>query len=356
MSRKNRTVAAFAKKAGLSSDDALLILEDKIGLQFKKETAVVPKNQIRAVEVALGISKKESPEDKTIILHPVHIKEEPPDSLINSGNRDSPVAKGKVLQSIIPLKRAHGYELDYLNCEDVEKIHYFLVGEFENTVERIDPPGLASQSLLASAMMRGGTSFERYQKYPTVELAAAASLHSLTLNHVFHNGNKRTALVSTLVFLDKNGLSIDCPEDELKDFMTAIADHKLKWDHDYNQSDGEVLTIAEWIRSKSYRKTIPTRPIKFRELRVILQKKDCEFSLPMRGYVHITRNNLRVQIAYGGENREVRPNAIQKIRHTLQLDEMHGHDSAFFYHNPEKALPEFIKRYRKTLQLLALEE
>jgi hypothetical protein len=197
-------------------------------------------------------------------------------------------------------------------------------------------------------------------KYPTLELGAAALLHSLVHNHPFHNGNKRTALVSCLVFLDVNGASIKCTEDELFKFMMDVGAHRIftvsaedsKDSVDY--ADQEVWAIAQWVHGRVYRKTVPSRYLKFRELRSILQKYGCELGAVSGGYINIQCGGRKTQVWYGGEGREVDISTIKKIRHDLHLDEQHGCDTAMFY-NADGRLPHFITRYRKTLDLLARE-
>ena len=52
----------------------------------------------------------------------------------------------------------------------------------------------------------------------------AAALHvSLVLNHAFVDGNKRTALLAMLTFLELNGCSIDRPCQILVDITLEVA-------------------------------------------------------------------------------------------------------------------------------------
>ncbi len=90
-------------------------------------------------------------------------------------------------------------------------IHNALVLDFLHQENPIDPPGPRNDDIIASAVFRQHTSIGDVLKYPSVELSAAALLHSLVNNHPFHNGNKRTALVSMLVLLDENELMLTCP-------------------------------------------------------------------------------------------------------------------------------------------------
>ena len=92
-------------------------------------------------------------------------------------------------------------DVKYLTRDDVRAIHQELADEFAGGTDPISPPGVRDENLLGSAISRPSTSIGETRKYPSIEMAAAALLHSIIHNHAFHNGNKRTALVSMLAFL-----------------------------------------------------------------------------------------------------------------------------------------------------------
>ena len=60
--------------------------------------------------------------------------------------------------------------------------------------------GIVSLGLIQSAIARPYSGYHRpiYRK-------AAALLHSLVQNHGFADGNKRTALITTLLMIDRSG-------------------------------------------------------------------------------------------------------------------------------------------------------
>ncbi len=67
---------------------------------------------------------------------------------------------------------------------------------------------------LSSAVARQSTGIGNHMKYTTVPQIAATLFYGLCLGHAFDNGNKRTALVSMLVLLERNGvLLVDTTED-----------------------------------------------------------------------------------------------------------------------------------------------
>ena len=257
-------------------------------------------------------------------------------------------------------------EIKYLDTDDVRAIHQELVYEFANHNDPIDPPGVRDDNLLESAISRPRTSMGEHRKYPSVEMSAAALMHSLIHNHPFHNGNKRTALVSMLAFLDSNRMLIACEQDELFKFVSRIAQHSIIPKTYDNLSDREVLSVTEWINRYSRRIELGDRTIPFRRLRPLLGTFDCTCDNPKGNHISITRKvhvkrrfrkdheeTLTSRAPYRDEGRDIGRGVIARIRKELQLDDFHGIDSATFYDNAPAAAGEFIIRYRKTLHRLA---
>ena len=58
--------------------------------------------------------------------------------------------------------------------DEVMRIHFELVKDFADGPDPIEPSGVRTESLLASAVFRPQTSLGDVLKYPTVEMAAAA--------------------------------------------------------------------------------------------------------------------------------------------------------------------------------------
>lgn len=265
----------------------------------------------------------------------------------------------------------HRRELRWLSVDEVRQIHFALVDDFSSTADQIIPPGVRSEGLLSSAVHRPQTALGSTLKYPTVETSAAALLHSIILDHPFHNGNKRTSLVSVLVFLDENGFFPNFDQDEVFKLLLQIAQHSIVDSPQSYLADREVLAIADWFMGKCRFVEKGERPLSFHKLRQILVSYDCIVSHATAGKVSISRGvveprswsgiifgpkkkRLQTQISFAGEGREVPMNTIKKIRKELYLDELHSIDShAFYSKEPPIQLPEFIARYRKTLDRLA---
>ena len=89
---------------------------------------------------------------------------------------------------------------------------------------------LRDRGLLESAVARPQASAFGADAYPDLAAKAAALLHSLVLNHPFIDGNKRTAVLATLVFLDLNGYVVRWDQREALDFMLRLAQHQVELD------------------------------------------------------------------------------------------------------------------------------
>jgi hypothetical protein len=204
-------------------------------------------------------------------------------------------------------------------------------------------------------------------KYPTIEMAAAALRHSLVLNHAFHNGNKRTALVATLAFLDRNDLALTADEAEVLKLVVRVARRSLVSDDADQRADREVQKIAQWIHNNQRTFTHGDRSLQFRVLKRTLRGFDCTFRHPGNGnrinisrtvverniFGIVKRTNLETQVYYRNDGTEVARTTVNKIRHDLQLDEEHGCDSSAFYNSEIETIDEIIAQYQTTLRRLA---
>lgn len=77
--------------------------------------------------------------------------------------------------------------------------------------------------LLDSAVHRPRAGFAGQEAYPTLELKAAALLHSITKNHALFDGNKRLAWMATDIFLARHGLSAHVTHGEAVDLVLRVA-------------------------------------------------------------------------------------------------------------------------------------
>jgi len=132
---------------------------------------------------------------------------------------------------------------------DVLALHEDLVALFAREDNPIFPPGPKDLGLLESACTRPRTSLGKTEKYSSVEEKAAALLHSLVKNHAFHNGNKRTGLLTMMTFLWRNDrrLSSGVTDDEIFDLVMGVTKNEFPRPSAKPDPDKVVRAVAEWL-------------------------------------------------------------------------------------------------------------
>lgn len=81
--------------------------------------------------------------------------------------------------------------------------------------------------LLDSACHRPQSGLFGQEAYPTLAGKAAALMDSLAGNHALVDGNKRLALLATVVFLRINHYRLDLTDDETFDLVLSVAAGQL---------------------------------------------------------------------------------------------------------------------------------
>lgn len=114
--------------------------------------------------------------------------------------------------------------MNYLTSEQVLFIHSRLIDETGGM------HGIRDLGLLESAVSRPQAVFGNEELYPTIFHKAAALAESLIKNHPFLDGNKRTAITSTAIFLQMNGQTLKASQRELVDFTIELATRKSYFD------------------------------------------------------------------------------------------------------------------------------
>lgn len=103
-------------------------------------------------------------------------------------------------------------------------IHYIVIDEYFSEFKdgELDQRGIRDVSLFLSALNEPKQTFDKKELYPDVLTKAAVYLRSFALNHCFHNGNKRTALMAMIIFLDLNGYDIIVPQRKMLSLARTI--------------------------------------------------------------------------------------------------------------------------------------
>jgi prophage maintenance system killer protein len=264
-------------------------------------------------------------------------------------------------------------ELLMLDRTEVLQIYERLVRDFDASDDPIHPAGIRDHHLLESAIGRQYVSISNILKYPDPPSSAATLGFGLCNTHPFYNGNKRTALVSILVHLDKNKLCLwGTNQDKLYEFILAVANHRvaewvaeqldlrLEFEPGEGNAEIDVRMMAAWLshHAEPVRRG-EGRIITYRELRRILRRFGYELENPADSYIHIVyygpdghAKNIDT-ISYRGVTRDVSIAAIKRVREKCGLTEENGIDSDVFYGKRAMPIDGFINRYRLVLRRLA---
>ncbi len=112
--------------------------------------------------------------------------------------------------------------------EESPATEYLDLHELIHLTERLGAGPVRDAGLLESALARPMTTVFGEDAYPTLELKAAALMHSICKNHALVDGNKRLALLATAAFLRLNGHPFALSQDEAFDLAMAVADGSLE--------------------------------------------------------------------------------------------------------------------------------
>lgn len=114
-----------------------------------------------------------------------------------------------------------GTQPAFLNLARVISIHTDQIEHYGGT------DGVRDMALLQSALAQPEASFGGHWLHEDIfEMAAAYAFH-ICKNHPFFDGNKRTALVTALVFLEMNDVSFSHPKEIFLGVMLAIAEGRM---------------------------------------------------------------------------------------------------------------------------------
>lgn len=122
------------------------------------------------------------------------------------------------------------YPLRILSAVDLHNIN-------EEVTNR--PSMIRDHQVLKSAVKRPYIILFGEEQFPTLIDKAAATMYSIAAHHVFVDGNKRTAIRATALFLEANGLHPTWKADDVRDFVLKIAKGNI-----------EIDVVSAWLKDK----------------------------------------------------------------------------------------------------------
>jgi len=125
--------------------------------------------------------------------------------------------------------------MKWLTLQDLELIHMQIVDASGGS------QGTRDTGRLESALAAMQQEVFGEELYPEIHEKAAVLMRGIIADHAFVDGNKRTGIMSALIFLNLNGWDTSgLADQELEDFAVQVAVEHL-----------EVPVIAAWLRAHS---------------------------------------------------------------------------------------------------------
>ena len=119
---------------------------------------------------------------------------------------------------------------EYLTLPEVLAIHEDQIDMYGGS------EGIRDLGQLEAALFRPQSGY-----YPDVIAEAAALWESLSQNHPFVDGNKRTAFASVYTFLLLNGIALTAGSDSTWNFLSRL----------YGEGDFRYEHLDEWLRKNT---------------------------------------------------------------------------------------------------------
>lgn len=248
-------------------------------------------------------------------------------------------------------------------------------------MEPISPSGIKNNNMLESAVYRQQTGIDKYYKYDTIFKNCASLAFGIIKNHAFHNGNKRTGLLSIIKHLHANGyvLNPNLKNGELYELIVSIArddlpEHANNYNSEYknlkksNKEIDELIEyIAYWIKKNSMPKSLYIGQfLKINTLKNILKNKNILYSEEGK---HIILTEIQAKKIFrfltyeekvvkrkkyliGKRKEKIKKSILDKIRKDFNLTRSDGVDNVAFY-DDKNIIDEEIKKYKSIIYRLS---
>ena len=125
--------------------------------------------------------------------------------------------------------------MEYLSPQQILFIHYRLIESTGGS------HGVRDLGTLQAAAARPRASFGGSDLYEEIHDKAAALMESLVRNHPFIDGNKRTAITSTGLFLQRNGFHLQATQGALYEFTMRMA-----------TGEAGLPEAGQWLRQHTF--------------------------------------------------------------------------------------------------------
>lgn len=122
----------------------------------------------------------------------------------------------------------------YLTLEEILRLHFQVIEDYGGS------HGVRAEERVKSVVLAPQQAVFGEEQYPDLHEKAAVYLRNIIADHAFTDGNKRSGVTVTAVFLDMNGWGLTATPKELENFAVQVAVEHL-----------DVPTVAAWLRAHS---------------------------------------------------------------------------------------------------------
>ncbi|MDD9823192.1 MAG: type II toxin-antitoxin system death-on-curing family toxin [Gammaproteobacteria bacterium] len=253
---------------------------------------------------------------------------------------------------------------DTLNWREVLDAHFLIAKFFAANGGGLGGLGPRDRNgeLLQSALSRQFVAFGGIQKWEDQYHIAATILFGLIKNHPFHDGNKRTALLSVLHLLNKQGYIAAVEKRKFENLTVAVAENRHRqntlYKHlldGYTADDADIAYIASRLKQMTRRLDRSKHQLTYRQLNGLIKAHGFEMRNPHRNRINIfrIRDNRSVgRIGFPGMSKEVAESEVQNTRKLCHLTVKDGFDSKAFY-SGIAGMNELLEGYAGPLRRLA---
>lgn len=233
-----------------------------------------------------------------------------------------------------------------ISVEDVLKAHYLICEYFEDETGEQSLYGIKNYNLLSSAVARQSVAIGNIYKYKNDIEKAATVFYGLVKNHAFHDGNKRTALLSLLYFLSKinrvptenqrkfEKLTENVAADKYSDYKGWKDFYKRSVKKCKSDTDIKIDFIASEIRSLTTKKDESYKTLTYRELDTALHPynfylepvgtQEINLCYKYKSFLGKIKTVKLYQIGFKGWSRQVYEKSFKcifsKIREKIDID------------------------------------
>ena len=122
----------------------------------------------------------------------------------------------------------------YLSLEDILQLHFYAIEDYDGS------HGVRSEGRLQAVVDAPRQEVFGVDQYSTVFEKSAVYIRNIIGDHPFADGNKRTGVMTGVVFLLRAGYQLTATPKELEDFAVSVAVDHL-----------DVADIAGWLEAHS---------------------------------------------------------------------------------------------------------